>query len=1238
MPVQRPLFRPQPLSVVRLSALWLSVAWLASACGTSTAATEFDAYDPLLHLDAGTSELPPWTGADVAAGSEDVTATTPACVGAGAQPDGTCCPAGQAWDTGTVACVPSGPVGCQSATGDALATCVPRWCATGRDAAGKACTIGAGGCEVVGAVCPSGAPTLEPGCPLGQFPQPSCVHIGQVVLPGAPLGMWSGTGGTWTTDGALPALPTLAPVIAAPTAPTPTAAPSWCMGSQGNLIAADDKSPCPACAIGERVSPDTGACVPITGPAWSCPTGFLAAGNGTCAPDPDACGTPWGGVQPGAGAFFVLAGAAPGGDGSQDKPFASLDAALAALPNEGGFIGIGPGTYTGNWTLSKSIQLRGTCASQVTLTGATSDATLAVVDAGQVDISGISVTGGRYGIRAEGASTVGLGGVWVHGATHVGMGALDGASVVVAQSVVSGTLPGDGNGHGEGLYAEGAALQLTDVRVSSNRNYGILVDGTGASLQAAGVAIDGTLPSAADSTHGVGMAVFSGAKADVWDLRVTGSYGYGVRLEDGVQASGQNWWIDGTQAYVTQAGGAGVALIGSVLNASDVRITKSVGRGLWMTDPGAAGTFQNLRVDGTRPQPLDSKHGEGVVVEGDGAAWNGDFVHVTDSHHAGVELAGLGAQAQLRHTRIADTAPTVADKTGGYGLEVVDGASLALLADATVAIQNSHDAGLLIEGAGSEWVGGTIRVWDTQANAATGNNGHGARLTDGVSVHNVVLEVANSTDRGIYAAGAGTEVVGATLQAILTAARTSDQTGGVGIDIGDGAQVSGRLTSLGSRTAGVRVLGAGTTLTAKGIATAPAIESSVVASRKSDARGGAGLVIEEGAVVTSGPVRIQDVHQVGVGVNGPGSSLTATHIEVTQVGTSADTATGRGISASGSAEVTLNDVRVSGMPGVGLFFDGTATTASVADLTVLGGTRAMNVQAGAQLVSQRVRVEGASEVALFAEGTGTVADVTDFAVHGVGFGVHVGARAQVRVLHAALAQLVGTGVLVDGGSATDAPTELTLADAEVATVLPQFDAGGAVLAPGDGLAVQAGGALSLIGVVIRGWTDAGLVALEGTDVRIFGGWLHDGTGAGLVDVHAQVLAAGLGIARVGGYGWVQDGGTADATDTALQTITATTAAPGDGVLLAGGGEFGWTRGLITRATGTGFSALDGTSTGQRNRVTSNGTGVTQPSTDAVTWLASLVLDNLGANWVLAAGTTTWTAPTSLPALQSLSTP
>lgn len=279
-----------------------------------------------------------------------------------------------------------------------------------------------------------------------------------------------------------------------------------------------------------------GICLPH---AADCePGSFPVPTQGCVAIDGElGCGVgTWGNVEDAAENLYVD-GAYAGGDsdGTQAKPFTQLAAALAEA-NADSRVVLAAGEYEAGVTLPPGVELRGVCASQVTLLAAADSGAILLLDqaGAAVTVSDLTLTGDAMGARVNSGELT-LRRVRFQGVASTALDVRgEGSVALLEESLVSDTVEGSGNA-AIGVYASsGAAVTVSRSAVLRSRSTS-LAAASGASLLAEDVLVEGTTVDSSGigySASAVGGAALTLRKAVLVD-NAWGIYGGdSVTIED----------------------------------------------------------------------------------------------------------------------------------------------------------------------------------------------------------------------------------------------------------------------------------------------------------------------------------------------------------------------------------------------------------------------------------------------------------------------------------------------------------------------------------------------------------------------------------------------------------------------------------------------------------------------------------------------------------------------------------
>lgn len=234
-------------------------------------------------------------------------------------------------------------------------------------------------------------------------------------------------------------------------------------------------------------------------------------------------------------------------------------------------------------------------------------------------------------------------------------------------------------GHRPGiLVAQGAEAELHDLQITAPVTAGLLALHAGTLAHASGLRIDRA--SALGQTPGVGVQVQRGARAELLDVEVVGSSGYGfVVLEAGSTLTATRAVI--RQVNLVSAGGAGGqgVVIGEGTEGQLYQSTiRDTARGGLVAQGGVLRGRGLELVDSGRSRPSDAA---GINANGGGR------VELSDVRISAARLTGAGAfdgGSALSLTRATISAGQVGANGLGLGLIVQGNANVELLDSAIV--------------------------------------------------------------------------------------------------------------------------------------------------------------------------------------------------------------------------------------------------------------------------------------------------------------------------------------------------------------------------------------------------------------------------------------------------------------------------------------------------------------------------------------------------------------------------
>ncbi|MCC7541245.1 MAG: right-handed parallel beta-helix repeat-containing protein [Deltaproteobacteria bacterium] len=462
-------------------------------------------------------------------------------------------------------------------------------------------------------------------------------------------------------------------------------------------VAAPAMTPCP---VGWREvgSGRERACAPYPteGPA-TCSAGEAHfPGEPGCTVVGEACGTgTWAAAIPSdRPAVFVDDDAAPGGDGTRERPFRTIEEGVNASV-AAGVIAIARGTYLESVRIPSGRTLWGACAAQTTIASGSASSTAGVITSlTDGELRDVTVgASARIGVLARSGARLVVRGVIVEGVDEFGVYVTGGAELDARDVVIRDVTTRATGRLGRGLnVAEGARATVSRALVEGAHDVGIMVAGE-SSLVLTDSAIVGVAPAPGGSPTAWGIGVQEGSTLALERVLVGEARGSGIR-------------VSASHATLTD------------LRVREVRVRDA---------PGLVGRGLDLDRATTTATRVVVEHADttGIVVLGGSARL--DDVVVRDVVHregfgrfgSGIE-AGDGASvtgARWRLARVggtavlADTAASLsaedieiseslarADGNGGTGIAVAGGATLS---STRAVVETARDVGALASQPGS---------------------------------------------------------------------------------------------------------------------------------------------------------------------------------------------------------------------------------------------------------------------------------------------------------------------------------------------------------------------------------------------------------------------------------------------------------------------------------------------------------------------------------------------------------
>lgn len=457
-------------------------------------------------------------------------------------------------------------------------------------------------------------------------------------------------------------------------------------------------------------------------------------------------------------ALFVRAGAAPGGDGSRDRPLARVEDALGSAP-AGAVVAIAVGDYPEVLTVARSVALLGACATGVTIGGGPGPARrgrLTVLEGAEVSLRDVGLGGPGLALWVEPGASVDVRDVEVRDASFGGvtvLGVLTGARLRVRD-----VAPAADGRFGRGVHVQGGGrLAVARLAIERVHELGLSVAGAGTTVEVDDLVVHGVAPQRSDRGLGVGAVVSGGAslrirRGVIEDARLAGinagqpesrvdaehlvvrrvapgdldaAGGTGLFAAEGgaiaaraalveqVAHSGAVAYLAGASVTLTDAvvrdvaegargtGGLGLdATAGASVRAERLRVARVHASAL-SAQAGASMALRDVDVRGVEAQRADGLGGAGLVAE-TGATVRAERLSVAELRLVGVS-AGGDAVVELHDLTVTGVRSQSVDGLYGHGLEARDAARLTA---ARVRIDDVRGVGVAAHG------GATVQVED----------------------------------------------------------------------------------------------------------------------------------------------------------------------------------------------------------------------------------------------------------------------------------------------------------------------------------------------------------------------------------------------------------------------------------------------------------------------------------------------------------------------------------------------
>lgn len=814
-----------------------------------------------------------------------------------------------------------------------------------------------------------------------------------------------------------------------------------------------------ACPIGEVLDSETASCVPER-----CGTGY------------------WGLLERDGDTVHVAPWGDEDGDGSEERPVASIQQGADLAGEEGGgLVAVAAGVYEERLDLDgghDGVQIAGRCAEMATIDAGEAEAPGVMVGDGDLGLRAVTVTGGDPGVWVERTQTLHRPRLVMEQVAIVPSNSLGllvaslGASVEARDCRISNARPLDDVAVWGALVEDAATLVGERLRLEDLRGYAIVARDAETRVELRETTIRGTLAGADEDYGWAAIALDDQARLLAWDLLLEANEGLGVFAKNGARA-------DLTRATIRDGGrDSGTALLGgivvrssAVLDAGDLLLEGNMGPGLNLAD-GARADLLNATIRGASPD-LDDQYGWGVNV-GSGARLAAEGLLLESNRGTGVAV--MGGSATLHGAVVRDTRSPM-ESMASFGIMLEDGGTLEA---SDLLLDSNREQGLWIA-TGSSAVLDTATIRDTEP-IDDGTMGWGIRVLDDATLvaRNLLLE--RNADVGLSLSG--TSLVTLDDAIVRGTQPTSSGTFGRGIDVQGGASLVARgLLLEDNHEIGLSVFG---------VATAD-LRQSVIRDTQPLPSGmfGRGINVEGGGRLVAEGLLLDGNRDMGLAAGGTSTTVELENVTVRGTRPIADGRFGRGIAAERGARLDASGLVVADNCDVGLFASDQGTIVGIQDALVSSTASGMDgasgfgvlLQDGAVLDAEGIQVQDSEGPGIYCV-SGATMEASDISLVGNGFAGAVVLDADIALRHASVSGSVpnpsegggvglfawdawgGVGIEVEDVAFADIPGPAVYLRGEGTYVVR-----GCSVGEGGGTARLPGGVLAIEGV--GAWREVG---------------------------------------------------------------------------------------------------------------------------------------------------------------------
>ena len=694
-------------------------------------------------------------------------------------------------------------------------------------------------------------------------------------------------------------------------------------------------------------------CEPPPEPPTDCPDGTLPVpGVATCQPMGVTCpptGERWAdeatlrASAPGFAGPIVYVGPDAAADGLGTRESPRLLSAAAVRAAQDGIIALSVGTHNAAVRLDRHVALLGACVTQTTLTTDQPSETLGLVDvspSGAVRIANLTITGPRPGIWIRGevdephqVEAVTIRQTPTYGILLESPQSTDLRAVRIEETLVRPSTQTLGRGI---ELQNGARATLHQVFVDAVLEVGLLLSGTGSTVEGDGVILQQTRTRASDGAFGRGLVVNAGASAQLRNTLIRDNRDVSVSI------SGAGATLDADRFVVLRTAPNARGILGRSLElkgGASVTVRDALLRddhevALFATDAESFLRAEGLVIDFASATAESNAYG---VQCQEGARMELNDVVVQGRRSIGVEVDGATSTLSFERLTVAGSvAPASASESAGALLArngaTLSGSDLILVRNEVVGVLSSDRSRAELA---------RVAVLETLARSSDGRAGHALQAEGGGQISGSDFHLRDNTEVAVDLSGAASQLRAVRMLVEQTRPRDTDGRAGRAFEFSGGAAIEVQDTVLrGNSELGVYASGASTRLDA---------ERLVVSETLPQPRAGIlghGLSMQEGVSATLTDLVVSRNHGVGLIVTGEGTAVSLARAVLSETASHpVDDRFGIGLGLYNQAALTGEQVALLGNKRCGLQLAGPGVSLALRQVRISGSEVGVNLQA-----------------------------------------------------------------------------------------------------------------------------------------------------------------------------------------------------------------------------------------------------------------------------------------------------